>query len=478
MLSEASLWTVICLGTPGYELGQNPEPAASAKVLQRQQELMELFVQRSSERPLSFVLRFELDAEMEGDRLAADRLVAEVVRLSNRWDFLSARCHANLMPMISRKADFHFEKSHVRQLHLDLTGPIRELLIDIRFVAAFKTLVSMDFQDVSQELTKLRVQGGLDLQVNNFWMPRLEVGPIATSLTCFIYQQPLKLDYSPMTFNDALTILARCQLLETFEYAATVDTPFKICIPETPYWDNKEHVLKLGLTRLSLSSTKNLEFGPLLSILDAPKLEVLCLKGPLYAEWMAVELDLDLDLFQDWDHVNRFLERSPKPQLAKLHLEGLPLSAESAAGVLDISPHVNDLKLDGRVFDSRLVSRLTWAPGAEKDINLLPNLRSLAVVGCSTTHIRVAELVDMVRSRVKCAHPIPFGDKDNLAAHEQSKQQDQESVLAGIVKIYLADTKDPLDVECCVEARHFFFTDPIMMWFVSKGYIDIKIGDA
>ncbi|KLO11257.1 hypothetical protein SCHPADRAFT_481695 [Schizopora paradoxa] len=474
VLKESSLWTVICLGTPGYDLYQNPEPAPTAMVLRKQKELMKLFVERSNGRPLSFVLRFELEAENKLDREAAGKLVVEVGQLCKRWEFLSARCHANLMAMASGRL-FNQAKDRLRQLYLNLTSPTRHPLEDSRFMP-FQYLFPMDFQDASQALTKLRIQGGLNLQIHKLWTRRLEVGPIATNLTYFTYQQPPELDLLPMTFNDALTILARCKLLKTFEFAATIDTPFEISIPETSNWDNKEFVLRLGLTRLSLSSMKSLEFGPLLCILDAPRLETLCLKGPFYADRMADEFDIDIDNYQFWDCVTGFVGRSYKLQLTTLHLEGLPLSAESVAGVLDMLPCVGDLKLDGRIFNSHLVARLTWNRGAEKDINLLPNLTSLTVVGCSTTYVQIAELVNMVYSRARCAHLAPIGDKDNWTAQQQTEQGGQESHPVDIDMIYLADTMDPFDVENCVEARHFFFTDPTMMWFVSKGYIDIKIG--
>lgn len=131
------------------------------------------------------------------------------------------------------------------------------------------------------------------------------VNHIGTNLTCFIYQQPSFPGVSPMTFNDAFMILARCPSLQMFEFAAINDIPFKSVIPDSPDWDNETHRLWLDcLTRLSLSSRRNLEFGPLLDMLAAPGLKDLSLTGPFYAVWMEEDFDIEFNQQGDWDHLN------------------------------------------------------------------------------------------------------------------------------------------------------------------------------
>lgn len=289
-----------------------------------------------------------------------------------------------------------------------------------------------------------------------------------------------------MTFNDALIILARCQSLKTFEFAAINDVLFERVVPDSPDWDNEDHRLWLRcLTRLSLSSAMNLEFGPLLDMLGAPLLEDLSLTGPLYAEWMEEDFDIDFDEQGNWNHLDNFLKCSDS-WLQKIHFEGLPLNTESVVDCLTMKSGIRDLKLDGRMFDGYLASRLTWVPGVDFDlgINLLPDLHSLTIVGCSTTYLSIEELVHMVYSRARYTSLIRTADGNKLRrrqgtggwiVEEQDKQWHEDTGPMDIDMIYLGDTKDSKDATNCMRMQRLFFTNPIIWRFVCDNCIGICV---
>lgn len=134
---------------------------------------MKLWVKRSDYRPLSFVLRFEREAGNDRDRAAARVLVKAVAELSERWVFLSVRCHALLMFMLPFLVFKHSPK--LQRVDLTQTGPRLRRLIWF-LPEPVPTLPSAS----SNALTKFKVQGGLALKMQ-------DVYHIGTNLTCFIY---------------------------------------------------------------------------------------------------------------------------------------------------------------------------------------------------------------------------------------------------------------------------------------------------
>ncbi|KLO11248.1 hypothetical protein SCHPADRAFT_999065 [Schizopora paradoxa] len=476
MLSMPSFWTVLCVGTPRPLSFKSTEPAPTAKALGKQTELLKIWAKRSDGRPLSVVVRLEQEAGNEEDRDAALHLVYEVRRLSERWEFefLSVRCHDYLVSFLSSCAFDRFTSRRIQQVELIETGPSSYGFQNNR--APSRPCV-LKYQAACMRLEKLKIQGGLDLQMENLFIPTLNVHPITMNLTCFIYRQPPRHRKSfPMTFDDALILLAHCQSLKTFDFAATNDFLFEDDIPDyLPNWNDEEHVLRLNLTRLSLSSTKALDFGPLLSLLAAPDLEELSLTGPYYAEWMIDEHDMNYNVHEDWNHVTEFLDRVESP-LRKLHLEGMPLTSESVVGYLEQMDSIEDLKVDGRIFDRYLVSRLTWMPDAEDSNNLLPELKSLTVVGCSISYLSIIELVHMIYSRARYLQLFSIDDDvENLVVHEQLKQWTEDKGPANMDMVRLTDTKDNLDILESEWMQKQFMMNPILLNLATDGCFHMSI---
>lgn len=144
---------------------------------------------------------------------------------------------------------------------------------------------------------------------------------------------------------------------------------------------------------------------------------------------------------------------------------------------------IEDLKLDGRIFDSYLASRLTWLPSADEDsgMNLLPELSSLTIVGCSTTYLSIVELVHMVYSRARYSCNIPIDDDDDLqrrdswVVQQQSKQWNEYSGPMDIWMIYLTDTKDWQDAPNCTMMQHLFSENQIIRHFVKEWCIYVFV---
>ena len=176
---------------------------------------------------------------------------------------------------------------------------------------------------------------------------------------------------------------------------------------------------------------------------------------------------MNYDNQKEWDHVETFLKRTSTSQLLRLYLEGLPLSVESVEEILRISPHVEDLRLDGRMFDSYIVSRLTWIPGDE-DSNLLPKLKFFIIVGCSTTYVSVEELVHMVYSRARYTFLIPNGEDNGWVGQLQSEQWNEDNGPNDIAMIYLANTTDMYDVDGCSQMQDELSSNPILKWFMDE----------
>ncbi|KLO11247.1 hypothetical protein SCHPADRAFT_999064 [Schizopora paradoxa] len=466
MLSTPTFWTVIRVGTPGSicDVDEGFEPAPNAKTLFKQKELLDLWVKRSNGLPLSFVVRLEREAGNLKDRIAASTLVKAVQRQFERWEFLYARCHAFLMSMLSSLVFSH--RSSLRQVDLTQTGPTHHPILSIWPIL---DPVLTPNRVASTALAAIKLRGGLVLEMASN-------RSIGTNLTCFTYHQPPPhLESSPMTFNDAFLILASCKSLSSFDFVASNNVLFINPTPDSLDWGTKGHVLLLGLKHLSLSSTRNLEFGPLLSILAAPDLEELSLAGPFYSELMAEGNSMNFDSRKDWNHVETFLKRTPASKLVKLYLEGIPLSVESVEEALRVSPLVEDFKLDGRMLDSHVVSRLTWIPGGEKGVNLLPKLKYFIVVGCSTTYVSVAELVHMVYSRARYASLLPIVKDDNWVYDEQYRLWEEDNGPETIQMAYIADTNDDLDTRGSEKMQQLFFGNPIIQHLINEECLGVCV---
>jgi len=214
-----------------------------------------------------------------------------------------------------------------------------------------------------------------------------------------------------------------------------------------------------NLSTLSLGNWEWEDFSPLLDVIVAVNLKSLAIIGPAQNSlgWSS------------WDHLHGFLRRS-HPRLEKLQLEGVPTTPEELVDSLKLVPTIVNLRLDGRSFDHFLVSRLVWQPdvGTHSGDNILSSLRSLIVIGSSTSYVSARAFVHMVYSRLRYSDGASVTHAPNDLGIQRSGPTEflrEINLATGILWGRLYQHRMILHLE----------KDPLLYQFREKGDIVLRI---
>lgn len=157
------------------------------------------------------------------------------------------------------------------------------------------------------------------------------------------------------------------------------------------------------------------------------------------------------------------------------------MTSELLVDCLTLLPNISSLSLDGRVFDTYVVSKLLWRLSSESSIedsdNLLPSLESLSVTDCATDSRFVTAFSLMVHSRLLCHHITKLGiiPSRDTELMKSKKCGGPESALADIN--LLAGGFKFIDSDEDLAVYNALFYDPYLSYYRDRGILTLDVRD-